>query len=106
MLPIKIANINLEGRELWQAEYVDLLLRSIKQVNAEFVVWFIARDYDQGWRTVKDLGMDADAWGIWRDTGLLDGEGRSRLGLQVWDKWLGLPRRGNRNEKTKGELGP
>lgn len=103
---LKIANINLEGRELWQAEYVDLLLRSINQVNAEFVVWFIVRDYDQGWMTVKNAGLDADTWSIWRDTGLLDGNGRSRLGLQVWDRWLGLPRRGNRKEKTQGELGP
>lgn len=40
--------ISMQGRELWQAEYADRLLWSAHALGAEFVVWFVVRDYDRG----------------------------------------------------------
>ena len=85
--------VSMRGRELWQAQYVDRLLQSAHQLDAAFVVWFVARDYDRGWERLVELGVESDAFLIWRDTGLLDGDGGERLGLAVWDRWLALPRR-------------
>ena len=88
-----VAGVSMRGRELWQAQYVDRLLWSAEALGAEFVVWFVVRDYDAGWRRLVELGVADDAFLVWRDTGLLDGDGARRLGLDVWDRWRALPRR-------------
>lgn len=85
--------LSVQGRELWQAQYVDQMLWSAHQLDAEFVVWFVNRDYDQGWERLVDVGLDDIAFLIWRDTGLLDESGKERLGMEVWDRWLAQPRR-------------
>jgi hypothetical protein len=81
----------IRGTELWQARYADLLLRQAQAHRAEFVVWFVLRDYDKGMATLRQLGAAAEAAPVWKDMGLIDGEGRKRPALRVWDAWLRLP---------------
>lgn len=87
----RLGKVAIRGTPQWQARYVDLLLRKIHERRAEFVVWFVPRDYDQGMRTLKKLGVSIEGAEIWRDTGLLDGEGQARPGMTIWDAWLRLP---------------
>ncbi len=80
------------GTPAWQAEYVDDLLHEIRGYDAEFVVWFITRDYDDLLDTMKLLGAEIDPiFYIWRDIGLLDGDGAARPALTRWRRWLDLP---------------
>ena len=72
---------------------MDFLLRKTNEINAEFVIWFVVRDYDQGMETLKKVGVNLEGAELWRDTGLLDGVGATRPALRIWDSWLSLPRR-------------
>ncbi|MBI4613066.1 MAG: hypothetical protein HY720_05600 [Planctomycetes bacterium] len=81
------------GNEAGQAEYVSRLLQRADEQRAEFVVWFVPRDYDRLWAQWESLGAPNELAKIWRDTGLWDGEGRPRAGSQVWDSWLSRPPR-------------
>jgi exo-beta-1,3-glucanase (GH17 family) len=83
--------VRIPGREQWQADYVRRLLSEAHRLQAQFVVWFVLRDYDAGWETLTQMGGD-DLLKLWRDTGLLDGNGQARSGLRIWDAWLALPR--------------
>jgi hypothetical protein len=81
----------IRGSELWQARYTDLLLWQAQTHRAEFVVWFVLRDYDKGMATLQKLGKIAEAAPFWKDMGLLDGEGRERPALRIWDTWRNRP---------------
>jgi len=73
-----------EGSECEQNEYLETLLKNAQNHNYKFVIWWTHRDFDQLWQTfpdsLKDLGK------IWRDTGLLDENGKERVGLETWKK--------------------
>jgi hypothetical protein len=79
-----------EGSEEAQAAYVRLLLNSANRQQARFVVWFFPQDLDEFWAGQTNLAVK---WfvKIWRDSGLVDGSGRERKGLRVWDRWLQQP---------------
>jgi len=90
-LSIPLYGVHIEATEGWQAEYVQSLFMKMNELNAEFIVWFCIRDYDQAWIDLKLFGFEP--WGkMWRDTGLLDGHGGGRMALGVWDAWLALQR--------------
>jgi hypothetical protein len=88
-LIIEEYNCHIQGREDLQEEYVKFLLESAHELDAEFVIWFVPRDYDQGYERIKTWGLPP--WiKIWRDCGLIDGEGNLRMSLTIWDAWLHL----------------
>ncbi|HED65771.1 MAG TPA: hypothetical protein ENJ09_09480 [Planctomycetes bacterium] len=90
-LDIPAYSIHGEGREVWQARYTNSLLWQAALLNAEFVVWFVPRDYDLGLARLAVYGIPIDpSFLIWRDNGLLDGAGRARQSLSVWDAWLSV----------------
>jgi hypothetical protein len=63
-----------------QARY----LKRVLSMPFEFVVWFLPRDYDDMWRDFLEPA-GADPWHlVWKDTGLLDGEGNPRKSMKVW----------------------
>lgn len=84
------SEVLLKGTEEWQADYVRLLLRECDALDTEFVTWFVPRDYDRASEYLKEVGGFPEWVHLWRDCGLLDGEGRARESLGVWDAWLGL----------------
>lgn len=77
----------VEGSEAIQAAYVRRLLQDAQRQHAQFVVWFFPQDVDAFWKSQTNL---LAKWfvKIWRDSGLVDGAGRARAGLKVWDRWL------------------
>jgi hypothetical protein len=83
-----------ESNAFDQLLYVDRLLKEADANKAEFVNWFVVRDYDRAWdRQFKDLPI---AWLIrlWRDIGLLDGNGFPRWSALTWVAYLWRPRTG------------
>ncbi|MCP4230875.1 MAG: hypothetical protein GY771_12125 [bacterium] len=79
--------VYIEGSEEWQARYVEMLFDECTRLDAEFIVWFCIRDYDQFWEYFEGAGYD-EFFKTWRDTGLIDGDGKPRKSLKVWDAEL------------------
>lgn len=91
MRPIFGWNVNVEANETWQAQYITFMLESLNELEAEFVAWFVPRDYDALYDWITDQTGEVEFFKTWRDTGFLDGSGRERPSLAVWDAWLALP---------------
>lgn len=77
-------NFYAEGNECEQNLYLETLLANAQKQNYKFVIWWAHRDFDELWLTfpdnLKDLGK------LWRDTGLLDENGKERIGYNTWEK--------------------
>jgi hypothetical protein len=72
-----------------QYQVLDKLLSFAQQRQFEFLVWFLPRDYDGLWDKIR-----ADApefFGVWRDCGLLDGDGNKRPAYLLWRAYFELP---------------
>ncbi len=52
-----LGNYRLESNEQYQADFVRLLLNDCQKLNAEFVTWFLPRDYDQGYEFLKKINL-------------------------------------------------
>lgn len=85
------------GKETWQSEYIELLFKEARKMEAEFVVQWNVRDLDQ-LHVLLDKGggrMDSKMnpfWKLAQDCGLYDQDGRARPSLQVWEAWRKQPR--------------
>ena len=83
-------HIDLRGREEWQAEYVQWLFTEMNDLNAEFVIWFTARDYNYAGEKLE--GIVPPAYYIWIDTGIQDEDGFERPSAKIWKQWKSIPR--------------
>ncbi len=90
MTPVPGWDVKITSNEFWQAQYVSLMLDELNTLNAEFVAWFIPRDYDELYDFMEKHLGDVEVLKAWRDTGFLDGKGNERLVLNVWDAWLDI----------------
>lgn len=70
-------------RALAYSDYVAFMLQSLNDLDAEFVAWFVPRDYDALYEQLDDMGLASPAWLIWRDNGLWEGAGNPRPALAV-----------------------
>jgi hypothetical protein len=86
MLEIGSYNLVIPSDVCLQKDYLEVLLLNAYTHNYEFIIWWTFRDFDQLWETfpdeLKDLGK------IWRDTGLLDEDGKERPSHFVWSDIL------------------
>jgi hypothetical protein len=71
-----------------QALYVERLMEECERKNARFLCWFFTRDFDLLWETDLQFDQDADLIRLWRDTGLIDGDGFEREAMGVWRQAL------------------
>ncbi len=63
------------------------LLEAANENNLLFVNWFVLQDYD---RLCVFFGGCSDTDGIWRDTGVYDGDGNVRPSYNSWKSYLDL----------------
>ncbi|MEP6021453.1 MAG: hypothetical protein ABJ251_23515 [Paracoccaceae bacterium] len=76
-----------------QATYVKRLIEDAQELNAQFVIWYVPRDYDALWEKMKANGMNG--WfAQWMRAGLWDADGAGRPALEIWEAWRALPRSG------------
>jgi hypothetical protein len=73
-----------------QLAYLERLLDDCDYLNAEFICWFLTRDYDEAWDHYEHWGS-APELRIWRDTGLYNGYGDARPALAAWHQALARP---------------
>ena len=82
--------IDIRSDDATQRNYVERTLDEAERLDARFVIWFTAVDFDALWNTV--LGQ-YDLPAIWRDAGLYDETLRPRAALDVWQAWFDRPLR-------------
>lgn len=80
------------GNEFWQAAYVARLLSQCSELDAKLVNWFVPRDFDAMYAYLESINMPGyEKLRLFRDTGLLAGDGSPRVALGYWDTWRGVP---------------
>ncbi len=79
-------DVQIKGTSQWQAGYMQKLLIESYKLHAEFIAWFIYRDYDALYNT-----MPSPVFKIWKDTGVEDGNGNKRPAHRKWMEWKNLP---------------
>lgn len=93
--PVHARGARIRGREDWQDAYVRRLLADSQRLHAQFVVWFVPRDYDALLERLKTLHVSSstlDLFGIWKSTGLVNAQGTPRKALETWTDWFKRPR--------------
>ena len=80
--------VNIKAKEEWQDAYAEKLFIKANDLEAEFIIWFVYRDYDLLYNKTNNPHFVLK---VWKDIGLKDGEGNKRAIHNTWDKWLGLP---------------
>lgn len=86
-LVISNLGVNVKASPEWQEAYVEKLFTHANSLNAEFLAWFVFRDYDMLYDATPN---PPDVLKIWRDNGLLDGAGNPRPSFQKWQEWKSL----------------
>lgn len=79
--------VKIKASEKWQKEYAQKVLIEAHKLDAEFLVWFVYRDYDL---LESNLPEPSIALKIWRDNGLQNGNGVRRPSHDTWDIWKSL----------------
>lgn len=84
---LSIPNLNnlfIPSSEEEQNIYLETLLENAQKNNYEFVIWWAHRDYDKLLEFFPDDIQDLGS--IWRDTGLIDENGKERKAFSTWKK--------------------
>lgn len=93
---VRALGITIPGREDRQEAYMTFLLAESQRLHAQFVVWFVPRDYDALVERLKARHVPAttiDLFGVWKSNGLVDAQGTPRPAFDTWTEWLKRPRR-------------
>ena len=87
-LRMESVGVAIAGSERWQADYVQQLCAEAQRLEAEFVIWFVFRDYDRLYEKYENPPL---VFKVWKDIGLLDDDGRAREAYLVWKQWRAIP---------------
>lgn len=79
---LKSLGFTIPANPKTQYQVLDKLLSFAHERQFEFLIWFIARDYDGLWEKIQ--AESPDFFVVWRDCGLLDGNGKERAAYQLW----------------------
>lgn len=79
---LKSLGLTIPASPKRQSEVLDKLLLFADEQHFEFFIWFLARDYDGLWEKIR--AEAPEFFIVWRDCGLLDGDGKKREAYQTW----------------------
>lgn len=74
------------GSQEKQDHFLQRMIAASEARRAEYIIWFIVRDYDALWSGLLDKSNLAL---VWRDTGLYGEAGDERLALGTWRAHFG-----------------
>jgi len=86
---IQVQGFTLPGTEADQVGFLDLVLRKAQELNFEFVVNFVAIDYDKLLHRLPPAAQESAL--AWVHTGLRTADGRDKAALSLWDSHLANP---------------
>lgn len=84
----------VRGNQPIQDRYLKFVLQESQKLKAEFLVWFVHRDYDPLVKKVVAAEFSDELVELFKrrkDTGLLAHDGKKRRALQTWTHWFRLP---------------
>jgi hypothetical protein len=88
---LTVTGFERTGKAVWQQDYLKFVLAEAARLNARLVVWLVPRDCDD---LFQKLGAEVpDFFKIFKDTGLLEGDGTPRKAFDTWQQWFKLPRK-------------
>lgn len=87
-LVVPFYGLDKQGTQEWQKAYLQKVLDLCQNYNAEFLIWFCSKDYDEGNLYLQQQGQYFDLLAIWQDTGLIDENGNQRLSYGLWENWF------------------
>ena len=86
-LEIPELGVTKKGTKQWQADFLQIMFKEANELQVEFVIYWCAYDYDNGWNTLQALGISSPVFKLWKDIGLYDGNRLERPSLSTWEKW-------------------
>ena len=85
----KVFGMKLKSTDADQVKFIASMLSAAEENGFEFVVNFVAIDYDQLiHKLTKDIAQIAN---IWVHTGLVDTDRKEKPALQIWDSYSRAP---------------
>jgi hypothetical protein len=81
--------VTMDGSPELQDSFYKKLLALAKQKKFAFVIESVPRDYDTRWKKNKD--EFPPFFIVWKDCGLIDGEGNKRPAYYTWRKYFDMP---------------
>ncbi len=79
---LKSPKLTIPAGPAAQERFLEEMLWFAHGRRVEFLVWFVPRDYDAMWRKIE--AASPEFFKVWRDCGLLDGEGNPRPAHRLW----------------------
>ena len=92
-LVIPSFNLNKQGNENWQKDYLEKICQLCNKNNAVLLIWFCQKDYDAGSNYLRSQALYQDLFGLWEDTGLVSEAGKERPAYQSWLQWINKQRK-------------
>lgn len=89
---VSITGLSVKGNEDFQNQYMQLLMKNAQEQQAEFICWYIPRDYDELWEQLLEIGT-TEWFVLWKDNGVISGDGSVRKSFETWRSWYEKPRK-------------
>lgn len=86
-------NLNKQGNENWQKDYLEKICQLCNKNKATLLIWFCQKDYDAGNNYLRSQALYMDLFGLWEDTGLVNEAGKERPAYQSWLQWMNKQRK-------------
>jgi hypothetical protein len=83
---VNFIGIERVGKAAWQQDYLKMCFDEGVRLNAKFVIWMLPRDCDALYEKVPP--PINEFLKLFKDTGLLDGDGKPRKSYELWSQWL------------------
>lgn len=83
---VNFIGIERVGKAAWQQDYLKMCFEEGVRLNAKFVIWMLPRDCDALYEKIPPPLNELLK--LFKDTGLLDGDGKPRKSYELWSQWL------------------
>jgi hypothetical protein len=87
---VNFLGIERIGKPAWQQDYLKFCFDEGSKLNAKFIIWMLPRDCEALYKRIP--APINEMLKLFKDTGLLDGEGKPRKSFELWSQWLKVPR--------------
>jgi hypothetical protein len=87
---VNFLGIERIGKPAWQQDYLKFCFDEGSKLNAKFIIWMLPRDCDALYEKIP--APINEMLKLFKDSGLLDGEGKPRKAFELWSQWLKIPR--------------
>lgn len=91
-------NLNKQGNETWQRDYLKKVLAICQAKRAKLFIWFTPKDYNALITNFENQGYtqeNINLLSLWKDTGLINEDGIKRPSYYTWETWINKAKNNN-----------